>query len=438
MNANSSMQALAAGFVSLRPGLRCSLAMAACASILAPLASLAAQVDQQRATAWFAEADTLCRRDNSRLWGVSLCGPMVIADRGSATRATNTSAPDGPVPPLIGLVNAPVQWGGQRWAAYVWTTIPIDDPQARGRLLIHELFHRVQPQLGMYLIQPSNDHLDQLEGRYWLRLEWRALARALTPDSVGRITSINDALGFRARRRSLFPGMAVREHADEIREGLAQYTGTVIAAASPGTARADVIRQLADVEREATFVRTFAYPSGAAYGVLLDQFDAGWKRRFIPANDLGDLLAVAAGATATVDVDAAAQRYGSRELRMLEVSRDTEQKARVAELRRTYVEGPLVIVPRVSGGMLVTTGAVPIPGVGAVYREYRLTAEWGTIAATNGLLDATNDATLRVAGPWRVDGSTLRGDGWIVTINDGWRAQPGERAGDLRVVRGGP
>jgi hypothetical protein len=81
---------------------------------------------------------------------------------------------------------------------------------------------------------------------------------------------------------------------------------------------------------------------------------------------------------------------------------------------------------------------VPIPGVGTVYREYRLTAEWGTITATKGLLDSTNDATLRVAGPWTVDGTTLRGDGWMVTINTGWSAQPGERRDDVRVTRVNP
>lgn len=435
MSVNSSTQSLGLGFGQLRHGLGLSLVLTACASNPGPRAGLGAQLDQQLAVAWFAEADTLCRRDNSQLWGVSLCGPMVIADRASSTRATNAPAPDGPVPPLIGLVNAPVQWGGQRWAAYVWSAIPTAETQVRGRLLIHELFHRVQPQLGMYLIQPSNDHLDQLEGRYWLRLEWRALAKAISAETTERISSINDALGFRAMRRRQFPDLVVREHADEIREGLAQYTGTVVAAASPGIARADAIRQLGDVEREVTYVRTFAYPSGAAYGVLLDLYDPGWTRRFSPSSDLGALLATAAGATPTQDVDAAALRYGGRTLRAEEVQRDTEQKARVAELRRKYVDGPVVIVPRASGAMLVTTGATPIPDIGTVYREYRLTAAWGTIAATNGLLDATGDATLRVVGPATIVGNTLRGDGWEITVASGWKVVPGERSGDLRVVR---
>lgn len=41
----------------------------------------AAQVDQQRAQEYFAEVQALCERDGGRLWGISLCGPMVIGGR---------------------------------------------------------------------------------------------------------------------------------------------------------------------------------------------------------------------------------------------------------------------------------------------------------------------------------------------------------------------
>jgi hypothetical protein len=70
-----------------------------------------AQVDQQRAQAYFKEVQALCERDGGRLWGVSLCGPMVIGDMRTQTFATSQPAPEGARPRLVGLVNAPVQWG---------------------------------------------------------------------------------------------------------------------------------------------------------------------------------------------------------------------------------------------------------------------------------------------------------------------------------------
>src|SRR4030095_5719794 len=139
-----------------------------------------AQVDQALAEQYFKEARALCERDGGRLWGVSLWGPMVFADAATGTIATSQPAPAGDRPRVLGFVNAPVQWGGITWSAYNWQMIPKDDQGARGRLFMHELFHRIQPGLG--LMAPSageNSHLDSLEGRYWMRLEWRALARAL-------------------------------------------------------------------------------------------------------------------------------------------------------------------------------------------------------------------------------------------------------------------
>lgn len=39
-----------------------------------------AQVDQQRAQEYVTDVQAVCEREGLRLWGVSLCGPMVVAD----------------------------------------------------------------------------------------------------------------------------------------------------------------------------------------------------------------------------------------------------------------------------------------------------------------------------------------------------------------------
>jgi hypothetical protein len=75
-----------------------------------------AQVDQRPAQEYFKEAQALCERDGGRMWGVSLCGPMVIADPVTGTIATSQPAPTGDRPRGIGFLNAPVQWGGTTWA----------------------------------------------------------------------------------------------------------------------------------------------------------------------------------------------------------------------------------------------------------------------------------------------------------------------------------
>ena len=54
-----------------------------------------AQVQPQVAQRWFEEATKLCERDAGRLWGVSLCGPLVIFDQRTGSRATSQPEPDG-------------------------------------------------------------------------------------------------------------------------------------------------------------------------------------------------------------------------------------------------------------------------------------------------------------------------------------------------------
>ena len=64
-----------------------------------------AQVDQQRAQEYFKEAQALCERDGGRLWGVSICAPMVIGDERTQTISTSQHQTDAALPKLIGILN---------------------------------------------------------------------------------------------------------------------------------------------------------------------------------------------------------------------------------------------------------------------------------------------------------------------------------------------
>jgi hypothetical protein len=259
-------------------------------AVTAGASSASAQVDPQRAAEWFRRAQALCERDGGRLWGVPICGPMVIADPRTQTIATSQPAPDAPRPRLLGIVNAPIEWGGVTWAAYMWDTLAAVPPNVRDEMLIHEMFHGVQMRMNLAAGGRAPEHLDGVDGRYWLRLEWRALARALREAGEPRQRAIRDALAFRQARRALYPAAVEDERAIEITEGLASYTGTVVAALSTNDATTSALDRLAEVETGESFVRSFAYASGPAYGVLLDAASPGWPRRVRSTDDLGALL----------------------------------------------------------------------------------------------------------------------------------------------------
>ena len=297
---------------------------------------------------------------------------------------------------------------------------------------MHELFHRIQPQLGLLVPDLPNPHLDTTEGRYWLRLEWRALAAALAATGTPADDAIADALAFRAARRRAVPGAAASERTVEITEGLAQYTGTVLAAPSRQAAIADAIEQLKEAERQESFVRTFAYPSGAAYGLLLDRRAPQWRRSIRGGDDLGQLIE-ASGVRPAADLPAAERRHGGETLRAAERDRAIERERRIAELRRRFLEGPVVITPRSNNISFVTTGMTPLPGAGTVYPSLRAVAEWGVLEATQALV-AADRSTIRVAGPPST-GDAITGEGWTLRLAAGWVLRPGPRPGDFTVQR---
>ena len=398
-----------------------------------------AQVDQQRAQEYFKEVQALCERDGGRLWGVSLCRPMVIGDMRTQTMATSQPAPEGARPQVVGLVNAPLEWGGATWGAYVWDFMVNGTPRFRKELMLHELFHAAQPQLGLSVPALASEHLDAVDGRYWLRLEWRGLAQALRASGEPRALAVGDALAFRQARRMLYPGSVESERAAEITEGLAQYTGTVLAADTTADAIASALDQLVEAETQDSFVRTFAYASGPVYGLLLDASFPGWTRRVRSTDDLASLVMRALAVQPAADATASAARYGGPELRASEQRRERQRQEQIAELRRRFVDGPVLLIPGTGSGSFDSRGAVVIPDVGTVYfGAYRSSGGWGSLEAKNGVLVASDGGSRRLSAPVRHDNTTFAGDGWTFKAAPGWVVREGARRGDYEVVRQQP
>jgi hypothetical protein len=395
-----------------------------------------AQVNPQLARRYFDEVTALCERDAGRLWGVSLCGPMLIFDPATGTRATSQPEPGEPPPRFPGQADGPVSWGGLRWFAWPSWMLAANDAAARQQNMLHGLFHRIQP--GLAFSQGNsdgfNEHLDALEGRISIQLEWRALRRALESDGSDRVQAIADALAFRRERRRLFPGAADNERRDEIREGLASYTGIAVWADSPADARRAAAAAL--VGGDWSFVGNFEAASGPGYGVLLDELMPAWRRQLQGTSDLGEMLAGAIGRPPTTDLAASAARYDGATLRATEEARDRAQQIRVAELRQRFVDGPVLTMPAEGSGTSDTRGSVGIPGIGTVlFNNFTLSSQWGRLDADKGVLRAADGRTLSVPITAPLEGTTLRGDGWTATLNSGWVVRPASRPGSFVIVR---
>ncbi|PYS93010.1 MAG: hypothetical protein DMF64_06730 [Acidobacteria bacterium] len=341
-------------------------------------------------------------------------------------------------PETENIANTAVTWAGAKWTMILWP-LPTDVLDRR-RLMMHELFHRVQDELKFALSNPSNDHLDTRDGRLWLQLEWRSLRAALTSTGARRQQAITDALAFRAYRRSLFPQSDVSERALEMNEGLAEYTGVRLSAESEAQAIAYAEREIERANARPTFVRSFAYVSGPAYGILLDATGANWRKGLTAQADLGVLLAQAAQIKVPAALKELAARrgeeYDGRELRAAEDARERARAARLTAYRARLVTGPTLVLPLTEQVQYSfnPNNLVPLEGLGTVYPTLRVSDAWGILEVSNGALMARDGRAVSkvyVAAPTDAQTRPLKGDGWTLQLNDGWRVAPAERKGDF-------
>jgi uncharacterized protein (TIGR02246 family) len=193
------------------------------------------------------------------------------------------------------------------------------------------------------------------------------------------------------------------------------------------------VLQLEQAPRYETFVRTYAYPTGAAYGALLDALAPGWTRRLRGTEAFGELLASAAAIGPAAEPAVAAGRYGGADLLAGERVRERERAARVADYTRRFVEEPVLILPRTNRSSSTTSGLTPLGEHGTIVRGFRTDAPWGRFEA-DAVLRAPDYGTYAVPAPLDTAGRVLTGPGWRLDLASGWAVAPGPRRGDFRVV----
>ncbi len=410
-------------------------------------------IDPAQAAEYFQEAKAISDKDGGHMWGVPLYGAMMFVD--PSTRQVVANRPDyrntlkqdgavyeGTLPDDVNIANTSVRWGGVDWTMVKW---PLPQYQLqRDVLMTHESFHRIQEQLGLNGPDTACNFLDTRDGRVWMQLEWRALEAALMRLKAEQHRAIEDALIFRAYRRSLFKDAARDEQALEMHEGIPQYTGVALSARNRKEALGFAVAFLHYAPTYTTFVRSFAYATGPAYGLLLDAFKPHWQRALKVHDDLGTLLAGATGIKLPADLKAAAEKrataYGGKEL-MHEEDIRAQKKAKAAgAMRARFLKGPVLTLPmaRYFTYSFDPTNQVPLEGVGTVYPRLRVSAEWGVLEAKHGALMLMKEGLIhgvRVPAPRDASARPLNGDGWTLTLNPGWSVVPGKRKGDFDLVR---
>ncbi len=405
-------------------------------------------IDTTLASQYFQEAQAVCNRDNGRLWGVSLCAPMLLVDRKTRTVVANQADKEGiltkdgnvfvgQLPAKVNIANTATEWAGVKWTMVIFP-LP-EDKIRRANLLAHEMWHRVQNDIGFPSSGAANNHLDSRDGRMWLQLEWRALAAALMSRGKQRHQAIADALLFRAYRRAVFPQAASEEREMEMHEGLAEYTGVRLSG-SPNLNQYVVDKDLKEAAQKQTFVRSFAYASGPAYGILLDETKTNWRNNLKKEDDLGSLLQKRLSIKLPQNIEQAAElrakNYDSDKLRAFETERENNRQKLLAEYRAKLVDGAVLELPILRMSMQMNPGTlVPLEPIGTVYPDIRIVDAWGILTVTKGALIKSDFSKIYVSAPSSLSAPSIQGDGWTLELNAGWTVAAGERKGDYVVKK---
>jgi hypothetical protein len=367
-----------------------------------------------------------------KLWGIDLYGPILLADPQS--RIIYANSPDslgilkqdgeifsGILPNSVNIANTAIWWSGRLWAMIM---LPLPESKhERLDLLSHELFHRSQPLLGFKMGNPANNHLDQKEGRVYLRLELEALKHALVAKSQSEINrNLTNALYFRNLRYSVYPDAKTSENSLEINEGLATYTGIFMSGRDRLQLNEYFENKITEFQNYPTFVRSFAYLTIPLYGTILNRTDMYWNNQVDNKTNLADFFIKSFGLhlPATLGEEIINQ-YNYAKIYAEESKREERIKQLTAEFKAIFIEQPhLEIRFEKMSISFDPRNIMPIEGYGTVYPTLRVSDNWGILQVSNGALLGTNWDKIIISEPTQVGKDKVAGNGWTIDLNNGY------------------
>ncbi len=386
----------------------------------------------------FQEMDSLLALENGQMWQRKLNGPILFVDPDTRILIANGNNLKGEflktgnvyvdtLPTSMNIANTAIDWEGMRW-----TMIMLPLPQnrfARNNLIMHELFHGIQPDIGFdELSEQSNDHLDTYQGRILLKLELEALRDALTaPDEDSARYHMSNALHFRMARQK-DEAIKVAENSLEINEGLAEYTGSMLSGRNDQAMRDHFINAVDAFYSNPTFVRSFAYQTIPIYGFLLSLNQPRWHQRVTMETNLTDFLI----STILADLEkgtpyeslARANDYGYNEILEIESAREERRLEQIATYKTMFLneEALKITMTQNMNISFNPSNLVPLETYGTVYPTLRLTADWGILTVEKGALISANWSHVTVSVPLDISSKTVTGDGWTLELEEGWIA----------------
>lgn len=389
-----------------------------------------------KASSYIREIQDICYRDNGKLWGKNLYGPIMFVERSS--RRIIANMPDkqgilklkddvytGIFPKELILTDGPVVFGDTKFAM-----VPLPPDEDRYRIntrALHALCHLHQESLGYKTEIFNIMSMDEKEGRLWLKLEWRALKKAILTDGEERQNAIRDALVFRCSNRELFKKSSHDAVRFETHEGLATFTHAKLLSDSSAQVKSRILEYLDWFYDMPSYSRSYGIIHGALYATLLDDKGFDFTRIKADTCDLGRLTMetynIKLPAICRDVAGSLAFSYGIDEINKEEEKRLSEIQASLNKQLSTFTEKTVVFLELESPYFDFEPENIhPLDTLGTLYSSMRVSDNWGKLTVDNGgCLVSNNFKHLRLsAKELKTERNHISGEGWMLILNDGW------------------
>lgn len=386
----------------------------------------------------FSDVDSLLTIDNGKFWSKNLYGSLIFVEPKTRVFYSNEnnvansfdtvkSIYKDTLPNDINIANTAINWNNKRWSM-VMLPLPTEK-NSRNNLVIHELFHRLQPELGFENLQElDNGHLDTYNGRLLLRLELQALEQALkSSEKTTQLRHINNALTFRQKRHGTIE-IKKAENSLELNEGLAEYTAIMLSGRGENDMKKHLIENKNTFYANPTFVRSFAYQTIPIYGYLLSSIKPNWHKAIDRNTNLTEYFIEAyridSNNSKPIEQVAEQNDYEYQLIVKEETEREKKRIEKIAKLKTKFLESRTLELPFQNMNISFDPRNItPLENLGTVYPNLRVTDNWGILTVEDGALLASNWSKVTVSEPTNISDELVKGDGWKLELNPEWKVE---------------
>lgn len=402
----------------------------------------------EKAIAYFSKIEEACNRDAGKLWGRNLFGPLMFIDRTSRKITANLPDNEGllklkdgvytGIYPAESIINtSSITYGG---TIFGMAPLPAEEDDyritSRG---IHALFHSFQKEIG---INPENFNIlimDEKEARLWMKLEWKALKKAIMSEGEEQTLAIRDALIFRGSNRESYQRYALLENKFETYEGLATFTYILVGSNNYKEFKTRLLEYLDRIYGYQSYARSYGAIHGALYACLLYKQGFDFKSISPDTTDLGRLVKkqyqIELPEKCRDVAGSIALHYNINEIYREEDQRLLEMKERLNDRVSIFTEKPVVLLELESPSFDFEPEDVSyLDTLGTLYHGLRVSDNWGKLTVTEGDgLVSNNYKFIRITGKGlKQDRNHASGEGWHIILNDGWEVARSEQSFFIR------